>query len=92
MKLAKLKGEMVWHTHDDEDEFFQVVKGRITIHLSEESVELSEGECFIVPKGTAHMPEASEEAHVMLFEPKKTAHTGTTKSDLTVAIEDQEWI
>ena len=92
VKLAKLKGEMVWHTHEDEDEFFQVIKGRIVIHLKDQSITLNEGECFIVPKGVEHKPEAVEEAHVLLFEPKATAHTGTVKSEMTVKIENQEWI
>jgi mannose-6-phosphate isomerase-like protein (cupin superfamily) len=92
IKLAKLKGEMVWHSHADEDEFFQVIKGSIMIHLRDKTIRLDEGECFIVPRGVEHKPEASEEAHVMLFEPKETAHTGTVKSTLTKEIENQDWI
>ena len=92
VKLAKFKGEMVWHTHENEDEFFQVVRGSIIIHFREQSVRLHEGECFLVPKGVEHKPEAVEEAHVMIFEPKETAHTGTVRSDLTVDIQNQEWI
>ena len=92
VKLAKFKGEMVWHTHENEDEFFQVIKGSITIHLKERSINLNEGECYIVPRGIEHKPEAKEEAHVMMFEPKATAHTGSTESDLTVQTKDQEWI
>ena len=92
IKLAKFKGEMVWHTHDNEDEFFQVIKGSIIIHLRDKSIQLSEGECFIVPKGIEHMPEAIEEAQVMMFEPKHTAHTGTKETELTVAIDEQTWI
>ncbi|KPK43765.1 MAG: hypothetical protein AMJ65_04915 [Phycisphaerae bacterium SG8_4] len=92
VKLAKFKGEMVWHSHKDEDEFFQVIKGSIVIHLKDQSVALHEGECYIVPKGVEHKPEAVEEANVMMFEPKTTAHTGTTESDLTVELEEQEWI
>ena len=92
VKLAKFKGEMVWHSHENEDEYFQVIAGQITIHLRDKSVVLNEGECFIVPKGVEHLPEAKEEALVLMFEPKATAHTGTTDSDLTVAIEQQNWI
>ena len=92
IKLAKLKGEIVWHTHEEQDEFFQVIKGTIVIHLREQSVTLNEGECFIVPKGVEHKPEAIEEAHIMIFEPKATSHTGTVRSKLTVEIENQEWI
>ena len=93
VKLAKFKGEMVWHSHENEDEFFQVVKGSIIIHLRGQSIALNEGECFIVPKGVEHKPEAIKEAHVMMFEPKATEHTGSVKSNLvTVDIENQEWI
>ena len=92
VKLAKFKGEMIWHSHEDEDEFFQVIQGSIVIHLKNRSVTLNEGECFIVPKGVEHKPEAVEEAHVMMFEPKATAHTGTIESELTVKIDNQEWI
>ena len=93
VKLAKFKGEMVWHTHEEEDEYFQVIKGCITIHLRNQSIELEEGECFVVPKGVEHKPEANtKEAHVLVFEPKETAHTGSTKSDMTVAVSDQHWI
>ena len=93
VKLAKFKGEMVWHSHENEDEFFQVINGSIIIHLRDRKITLTEGKCFIVPKGVEHKPEAIEEAHVMMFEPKATEHTGSVKSDLvTVDIEDQEWI
>ena len=92
IKLAKFKGEVVWHSHESEDEFFQVVKGSITIHLRDKSIHLNEGECFIVPKGVEHMPEANEEAHVMMFEPKSTEHTGTVESSMTINVEDQDWI
>ena len=92
VKLAKFKGEMVWHAHANEDEFFQVIKGTIVIHLREKSITLNEGECFIVPRGVEHKPEAMEEAQVLMFEPKATQHTGTTESELTVAIDNQHWI
>jgi len=92
IKLAKFKGEMVWHTHENEDEFFQVIKGSIVIHLRDKSITLNAGECFIVPCGVEHKPEAQDEAEVMMFEPKITKHTGTTKSDFTVDIEEQNWI
>ena len=92
VKLAKLKGEIVWHAHEDEDEFVLVIRGQIVIHLRDQSVTLNEGECFIVPKGVEHKPQAIEEAHVMIFEPKATAHTGTVRSEMTVEIENQEWI
>lgn len=92
IKLAKLKGEFVWHAHENEDEYFQVIQGRILIHFREKTITLNEGESIVVPRGVEHKPEAKEEAHVMLFEPKATAHTGDTESDHTVSIEDQDWI
>lgn len=92
VKLAKFKGEMIWHSHLSEDEFFQVIKGSIVIHLRDQRIVLNEGECFVVPKGVEHKPEAVEEAHILMFEPKATAHTGSIESDLTVAIENQDWI
>ncbi len=90
VKLAKAQGEFVWHKHDSEDEFFLVVKGSFTIRLREGDIHLNEGEFYIVPKGIEHQPVAAEEAHVLVFEPKSTKHTGDVKSDLTVA--KLEWI
>jgi len=92
LKLAKFKGEMVWHIHENEDEFFQVIRGSIVIHLRDRSITLNEGECFVVPRGVEHKPEAAESASVMMFEPKTTAHTGAKKTRLTVQVEDQQWI
>ncbi|MEE4195600.1 MAG: cupin domain-containing protein [Anaerolineae bacterium] len=92
IKLAKLKGEFVWHSHEIEDEYFHVIKGSIIIHFRDRSVALNAGECIIVPHGIEHKPEAPEEAHVMMFEPKSTAHTGDVQTDHTVKIEDQPWI
>jgi len=92
IELAKVEGKLVWHAHADEDEFFYVVRGKLTIHLRDRDVHLSEGEGFIVPRGVEHNPEAAEVAHVLLFEPKATAHTGTTESELTVPVELQERI
>jgi mannose-6-phosphate isomerase-like protein (cupin superfamily) len=92
IKIAKIQGEFVWHTHDDEDEYFQVIKGSIVIHLREKDVFLNEGESFVVPKGLEHKPEAPSEAHIMMVVPKGAGHTGTTQSDMTVETSDQEWI
>ena len=92
IKLAKLKGDIIWHSHEDEDEFFQVIKGSIVMELRDKSVVLNEGECFIVPKGVEHRPVAAEEAHVLLFEPKETAHTGKIQCEKTVDVENQNWI
>jgi mannose-6-phosphate isomerase-like protein (cupin superfamily) len=85
VKLAKLKGEFVWHHHDGEDELFLVVKGRLVIKLrGQEDVVLEEGEFLIVPRGVEHQPAAEEEAHVLLFEPKGTLNTGNVRSGRTV--------
>ncbi|MBZ0182776.1 MAG: cupin domain-containing protein [Melioribacteraceae bacterium] len=90
VKLAKLKGEFVWHNHKEEDELFYVHKGKLQIKLKDKIVNLDQGEFFIVPKGVDHSPYAENECHVILFEPKETAHTGNIKHELTV--KNQEWI
>lgn len=84
VKLAKIKGEFVWHTHDNEDEMFLVIKGSMTIELRDQRVTLNEGEFFIVPRGVEHRPIAVEEAHIMLFEPAGTVNTGNVDDDRTV--------
>ena len=84
VKLAKLKGEFVWHHHENEDELFMVVKGKLTIKLKDQNIELSEGQFFIIPRGVEHLPIAEEECHVMLFEPKSVFNTGNTKNEKTV--------
>ncbi|PWJ48033.1 cupin domain-containing protein [Faecalicatena contorta] len=86
VKLAKLKGEFVWHMHENEDEMFMVIKGRMVIKLRTEDIILNEGEIFIIPRGIEHMPVAEEEVHVMLFEPKTTLNTGNVKNEKTVEI------
>ena len=78
--VAKLKGEFVWHKHDDTDDFFYVIKGRMTIELRDRSVSLSPGELFIVPKGVEHRPVATEEVHLMLIEQTGTPNTGDVKT------------
>jgi mannose-6-phosphate isomerase-like protein (cupin superfamily) len=82
--LAKIKGEFVWHKHDDEDEMFFIVKGRLVIKFRDGEVTLNEGDFYVVPKGVEHLPVADEEVHVMLIEPSKTRHTGETVTDRTV--------
>ncbi len=84
VKLAKLHGEFVWHSHEHEDELFYVVKGRLTMRLRDGDLELNEGDLFIVPRGTEHLPVAEEECHVMLFEPATTLNTGNVRSERTV--------
>jgi mannose-6-phosphate isomerase-like protein (cupin superfamily) len=90
VKLAKFKGEMVWHKHDGEDELFLVLRGRIEVDLPDRTLSLDEGEMCIVPRATMHRTRAVEEAHVMMFEPISTAHTGDVESELTVS--KQSWI
>lgn len=84
VKLAKLKGEFVWHHHEAEDELFMVVKGRLVIQLCGRDVTLEEGEFLIVPHGVEHRPVAEEEAHVLLFEPQSTLNTGNVRDAHTV--------
>jgi mannose-6-phosphate isomerase-like protein (cupin superfamily) len=86
VKLAKLKGEFVWHHHEAEDELFLVVKGRLVIKVPGSDVVLEEGEFLIVPRGVEHCPVAEEETHVLLIEPKATAHTGSSQTDRTVEL------
>ncbi|MFC1629084.1 cupin domain-containing protein [Gemmatimonadota bacterium] len=84
VKLAKVKGEFVWHRHEEEDELFMVVKGRFTLRFRDRDVELEEGELMIVPRGVEHLPVADEEAHLLVFEPGTTLNTGEVRSDRTV--------
>ncbi len=74
--VAKLKGPYVWHKHDDTDDFFLVLKGRLTIELRDRTVTLAPGEMFIVPKGVEHRPVADEEVHILLIEPTGTPNSG----------------
>ena len=92
IKLAKVKDEMVWHSHAQEDEVFLVIKGELTLQMRDKDVVLGPGEMYVMPKGVEHCPKAAEETHILLFEPAATAHTGETDSDLTVPADQQEWI
>ena len=78
--VVKTKGEFVWHSHADTDDFFLVLKGRLKIELREHTVELGPGELFVVPKGVEHRPVASEEVHLLLIEPTGTPNTGDAAS------------
>lgn len=80
LMVVKVKGEFVWHTHDDTDDFFLVLKGRITIQMREGDVTLGPGEMFVVPKGVEHRPVAEEEAHILLIEPSGTPNTGNPET------------
>ena len=90
VKLAKLEGELMWHSHADEDELFLVLEGSLTIQLRDRDVQLEKGEMFIVPRGVEHNPVAREGASVLLFEPESTKHTGDVVTERTVT--DQAWI
>ncbi|MCA8949680.1 MAG: cupin domain-containing protein [Planctomycetes bacterium] len=76
LMVVKLHGPFVWHKHDDTDDFFLVLKGRITIRMRDGDVTLGPGELFVVPRGVEHCPVAEEEAHVLLIEPTNTPNTG----------------
>ena len=92
VKLCKLKDDFVWHKHDEEDELFMVFKGTLIMDFRDgRTVEVGEGEILIVPKGVEHRPRTNGEiVYNLLFEPKSTAHTGNTESELTV--NNQNWI
>jgi mannose-6-phosphate isomerase-like protein (cupin superfamily) len=82
--VVKVLGEFVWHKHDDTDDFFLVLSGRLTIQLRDrDDVELAAGELFVVPRGVEHCPKADEETHVLLIEPKGTVNTGDAGGELT---------
>ena len=83
VKLVKLKGEFVWHKHDNEDELFYVLKGTLKMLFRDKTVEVNEHEFLIVPRGVEHKPTADEEVSIMLFEPASTLNTGDTRGELT---------
>lgn len=85
VKVVKLKGEFVWHHHQQEDELFLVVKGSLLMRFRDRDVRIEEGEFLVVPRGVEHLPIAQEEVHVVLFEPKSTLNTGNLKNERTVA-------
>src|SRR3990167_916611 len=91
VQVVKLKGEFVWHHHESEDELFLVIKGRLTIHFRDRDVEINEGEFVIIPHPIEHKPEAKEEVHIVLIEPKVTLNTGNV-TDSKLAAKDQESI
>jgi mannose-6-phosphate isomerase-like protein (cupin superfamily) len=80
LMVVKVKGPFVWHKHDDTDDFFLVLKGRITVRMRDADVTLGAGELFVVPKGVEHCPVAEEEAHLLLIEPTGTPNTGDAAS------------
>ena len=89
VKVAKVLGTLTWHSHDNEDELFFILKGKLRIEMESGSVELGEGEAFVVPKGVRHNPVADEECQIMLIERKSTLHTGTETTNRTRTLEEQ---
>lgn len=83
VKIAKVKGDFIWHDHKEEDELFYVIKGTLYIEFRDETKTIKEGELLVVPKGVEHRPYAPEEVSLMLFEPMQTKHTGTIDHELT---------
>ncbi|MCB2412206.1 cupin domain-containing protein [Demequina sp. TTPB684] len=88
VKVVKLHGEFVWHTHPDTDELFMVVSGRLTIQLRDRDVVLNPNDVFVVPRGVEHCPKATEEVHAILFEPQGTANTGDAGGDMTADLRE----
>ena len=84
VKLAKLKGEFIWHSHEQEDELFMVIKGKLKMAFRDKTVDINEGEIIVVPKGVEHKPIAPEEVHVLLFEPASTLNTGNIQNERTI--------
>lgn len=89
VKVAKVLGTLAWHSHDDEDELFFVLRGELRIEMEDRSVTLRTGELFVVPKGVRHNPVAEEECLILLVERKTTRHTGSETTDRTRSVEDQ---
>ncbi|MBL9150157.1 MAG: cupin domain-containing protein [Phycisphaerae bacterium] len=89
VKVAKVRGEFVWHSHEHEDELFFILDGVFHIELEGRVVTLRKGEMFVVPKGVRHRPVAPEECLVMLLERKTTLHTGDVVTPMTRSIDEQ---
>jgi len=83
VKLVKLQGSFVWHAHEREDEMFLVLHGRMRMELRDRTIELGEGDAFVVPRGVEHRPVAEEQASVLLFEPATTLNTGDVREERT---------
>ena len=89
VQVVKLKGEFVWHHHNNEDELFLVVKGKLIIHFRDRDVEVNEGEFVIIPHPIEHKPEAPEEVEIILIEPKQTLNTGNVETVETVKVQEK---
>lgn len=88
VKVVKMQGEFVWHTHPETDEFFMVVSGQLTIQLRDRDVVLGPDDVFVVPRGVEHCPTATEETHAILIEPKGTLNTGDTGGVRTAELQE----
>jgi mannose-6-phosphate isomerase-like protein (cupin superfamily) len=89
VKVVKLKGEFVWHLHENEDELFWVVRGTLVIKLRDQDIRVGPGQFVVIPRGVEHLPVANEEVDVVLLEPKTTVNTGNVQNERTV---EAEWI
>ena len=89
VKVAKVQGSLTWHSHDNEDELFYILKGTLTLEMEDRTVVLHEGDAFVVPKGVRHNPIAEQECHLMLIERKSTLHTGNEVTGKTRSLAEQ---
>ena len=89
-KLVKIENDFTWHKHDDTDETFLVIEGKMGIEFEDQIVELSEGEMIVIPKGKKHKPYAVKEAKIMIIEPKGVINTGDVTNDLTA--KNDQWV
>lgn len=89
VKLGRIQGAFEWHSHENEDEMFFVIEGRMTLKFRDRDVELGPGECLVVPRGVEHMPVAGQETKIMMIEPAGTVNTGGNVSERTV---EARWI
>jgi mannose-6-phosphate isomerase-like protein (cupin superfamily) len=89
VKVAKVRGSLAWHSHENEDELFLVLKGSLKLEMEDRVLELGEGEMYIVPRGVRHNPIADEECHLLMIERKSTLHTGDVVTEKTKSVEEQ---
>jgi len=89
-KLVKIENDFTWHKHDDTDETFLVIEGKMGIEFEDQTIELSEGEMIVIPKGKKHKPYADKEAKIMIIEPKGVTNTGDVTNDFTT--ENDQWV
>jgi len=89
-KLVKIENDFTWHKHDDTDETFLVIEGKMGIEFEDQTIELSEGEMIVIPKGKKHKPYADKEAKIMIIEPKGITNTGDVTNDFTA--ENDQWV